>query len=213
MERRVIRAYIGGVLTSFVIIMLLLGWAIANAEVPHNAEKYKRDLIRNARAIWGIDAPIATFAAQIHQESAWEAEAKSRVGATGLAQFMPSTASWISGAYPHYLGDNQPTNPVWAIRALVTYNRFLYNRVSGVDHCEQMAFALASYNGGLGWTNKRKLASPDPLVCIGVTCEINPGILPSNQKENSEYPKRILLRHEPVYASGWFIQGSCPNRS
>lgn len=32
-------------------------------------EQYRRDLTRSARLVWGLDAPVATVAAQIHQES------------------------------------------------------------------------------------------------------------------------------------------------
>src|SRR5688572_15590130 len=49
------------------------------AQIPPDAKRYKRDLIRNARAIWGLDAPTSTFAAQIHQESGWRVDAKSPV--------------------------------------------------------------------------------------------------------------------------------------
>lgn len=100
--------------------------------------------------VWGLDAPISTFAGQIHQESGWRADVTSPVGASGLAQFMPATAGWISGLHIS-LQDNEPTNPTWAIRALVEYDKWLYERVPvSANHCEQMAFVLSSYNGGIG---------------------------------------------------------------
>ncbi|MDP5007472.1 MAG: transglycosylase SLT domain-containing protein, partial [Glaciimonas sp.] len=163
-----------------------------------NARRYKRQLRQEAHMVWGLNAPISTFAAQIHQESLWNPVAKSRVGAEGLAQFMPATAVWISQLYED-LKENKPHNPTWSMRALVRYDKFLYDRVQASNPCERMAFALAAYNGGLGWVNKRKARSKQPLQCFGKTCDINPGILPSNQKENSDYPKRILLKHEPLY--------------
>ena len=65
-------------------------------------------------------------------------------------------------------------------------------------------------HGGLGWVNKRKARSPQPGVCLGVTCRINPGIHPANQRENQHYPEVILRRYEPLYAStmGWG-KGAC----
>ena len=98
----------------------------------------------------------------------------------------------------------------WALRALVVYDKWLYDRVRGDTPCERMAFALAAYNGGLGWVNKRKARSPQPGVCLGVTCRINPGIHPANQRENQHYPEVILRRYEPLYAStmGWG-KGAC----
>ncbi|HCE7275446.1 TPA: transglycosylase SLT domain-containing protein, partial [Pseudomonas aeruginosa] len=90
--------------------------AFAADRIPTAAEQYRRTLVRSAHAGWGLSAPIATFAAQVHQESRWRADARSPVGAQGLAQFMPGTAEWIAGLYPAVLGTNQPFNPGWALR-------------------------------------------------------------------------------------------------
>jgi soluble lytic murein transglycosylase-like protein len=200
------KLFIGFVLACIVLLEFLAPYA--RAQVPVDATRYKLDLRRQAQLVWGLDAPVATFAAQIHQESRWRADARSPVGAQGLAQFMPATARWISGAYAE-LGDNAPYNPTWAIRALVTYDKHLYDRVKAANHCERMAYALAGYNGGLGWVYKRQKLSPEPLVCLGKTCELNPGIHPANQRENAEYPRRILLQHEPLYVRAGWGNGSC----
>lgn len=191
----------------FCIFMLGVSCAFAQT-IPHEAAKHKRQLRQQAHHVWGLDAPVSTFAAQIHQESRWNASARSRVGALGLSQFMPATADWISGLYPD-LADNAPTNPTWAMRALVRYDRFLYDRVAGTDKCQKMAFALSAYNGGLGWVNKRKARSKNPLICLDATCDINPGITPANQRENANYPRLILLRHEPLYINAGWGDGSC----
>lgn len=197
----------------------VIGWVVlviaivavvttAHAQVPADAARYRLDLRRQAHMVWGLEAPVASFAAQIHQESRWRADAKSPVGAQGLAQFMPSTASWISGVYAG-LRDNEPYNPTWAMRALVTYDKHLYDRVKAANPCERMAFALSGYNGGLGWVYKRQKLSSAPQYCLGQTCDINPGITPGNQRENADYPHRILQRHEPLYVrAGWGL-GSC----
>lgn len=203
------RHFIRGVVFTATVMIVLFYAVIVSAQIPDNALRYKRDLMRNANAIWGIGAPIPTFAAQIHQESNWNPDAVSRVGAQGMAQFMPGTSNWIGDLYRHYLGTKEPYNPIWAIRAMVTYDQFLYQRVTAINSCEQMAFALAAYNGGLGWTNKRKQLSQQPLKCLNSTCDINPGITPANQKENQEYPRRILLKHEPLYVSQGFGSQLC----
>ena len=113
---------------------------------------------------------------------------------------MPGTARWIATIDPELVAVH-PLNPRWALRALVVYDYWLYNRVAGSNPCEHMAFALSAYNGGLGWVNKRKARSNQPGVCFGATCEINPGITASNQRENRDYPRRILLHYEPAYAA------------
>ncbi|EPE8237953.1 transglycosylase SLT domain-containing protein, partial [Escherichia coli] len=99
------------------------------AQPPQAALQYRDDVIRNARLEWGLSAPVADFAAQLHQESGWRPDAISPAGAQGLAQFMPATADWISQLMPG-LNSREPFNPAWAIRALVSYDRWLWQRVS-----------------------------------------------------------------------------------
>ncbi|HJM09496.1 MAG TPA: lytic transglycosylase domain-containing protein, partial [Gammaproteobacteria bacterium] len=71
----------------------------SNAEEPRSSLKYKRDLIRHSRIVWGLNAPVPLFASQIHQESSWNHLAKSKY-AKGLTQFTGTTADWIAEVYP-----------------------------------------------------------------------------------------------------------------
>ena len=124
------------------------------ASIPAAAEQHRRTLMRAAHVEWGLGAPVATFAAQVHQESAWRSNARSAVGAEGLAQFMPATADWMAEIYPRSLGTAQPYNPGWALRAMVAFDRWLYERNQAVSECDRWAFVLAGYNGGNGWVNR-----------------------------------------------------------
>lgn len=181
--------------------------------IPRGAMKYRAELIRNARAIWGLDAPVAACAAQIHQESGWRSDARSPVGAQGMAQFMPATAAWISKAYPAELGANAPMNPSWAIRALVTYDRYLWDRIVAADGCERLAFALSAYNGGLGWVQRdRKVAADkglEPGRWWGHVETVNAGRSAANHRENRGYPKRILRTLTPLYVADGWGKGAC----
>ncbi|EGC4948682.1 transglycosylase SLT domain-containing protein [Salmonella enterica] len=192
---------------------LLMAWLMwcggffshANAaEPPTAALKYRSDVIRSARVDWGLNAPVADFAAQLHQESGWNPAARSPVGAQGLAQFMPSTANWISGLMPH-LASREPYNPGWAIRALVSYDRWLWSRVAVPDSCERMAMTLSAYNGGLGWVNRdRRLARSrglDDARWFGAVETVNAGRSAANWRENRHYPQRILRELAPRYLS------------
>lgn len=185
------------------VLALALLPLLALADVPTDALRYQRDLTRNARLVWGIDAPVATFAAQIHQESRWRADAQSKVGAQGLAQFMPATGAWISGAYK--LGEAQPYNPAWALRALVTYDKHLWDRVTATCACSRMAMTLSAYNGGLGWVYRdQALAAQsglDRTRWFNQVERVNAGRSESNWRENRGYPRNILLRWQPIYAS------------
>lgn len=186
--------------------------------IPHAALRYRADLTRNARLIWGLDAPVATFAGQIHQESGWRPDAESKYAA-GLAQFTPDTAKWICGAYPALSRGQGPEaggqgpacnvfNPAWAIRALVTYDKHLWQRINARDACNRMAMALSAYNGGLGWLNRdikaASAAGADPLTWFDSVEQFNAGRALWALKENRGYPKPILRRWSPLYAArGW----------
>jgi soluble lytic murein transglycosylase-like protein len=197
------------------IAALVLGYLApslaAAPAVPDLASSYRREYARIVRSEWGIEAPIASLAAQIHQESGWNCRAVSRVGARGCAQFMPATARWIADV-DRGLRDGDVYSPAWAFRAQAVYMRYLRDRVKGSAPCDRMAFAMSAYNGGLGYVYKRQRVSPQPGVCFGVTCDINPGIAPANQRENAGYPRRILLELEPRYVgAGWGL-GACEER-
>lgn len=174
------------------------------AEPPTVALKYRSDVIRAARVDWGLNAPVADFAAQLHQESGWNPAARSPVGAQGLAQFMSSTADWIAGLMPH-LATREPYNPGWAIRALVSYDRWLWSRVAVPDGCERMAMTLSAYNGGLGWVNRdRRLARTrglDDARWFNSVETVNAGRSAANWRENRHYPQRILRELAPRYLS------------
>jgi soluble lytic murein transglycosylase-like protein len=104
------------------ILLCLAGTAQA---IPMQAQQYRRALTQEAQRTWGLGAPVARFAAQVHQESGWRADAKSKY-ASGLAQFTPATADWIAQVYPvEFDGIAAPYSPKWALRALVIYDRHL----------------------------------------------------------------------------------------
>jgi len=196
-------------------------------EIPREAARYRQELTRNARLVWGIDAPVATFAAQIHQESRWRPDATSPVGAQGLAQFMPSTAEWISAAYPdlNTPGDELPPagrqpagvgsayNSAWALRALVTYDLHLWERTSSASPCEHMAKVLSGYNGGIGWVRRdERLAQAqgaNPAVWFNQVERFNAGRSTAAFRENRGYPRRILLTLEPLYVAAGYGPGVC----
>lgn len=189
------------VLAVVLVVVLLLSCAPApaHAQVPQAAQTYRSDLLRTARVVWGMDAPVAVFAAQIHQESGWRPGAVSRVGAAGLAQFMPATSQWISGI-DSGLQANQPFNPAWAMRALVTYDQWLYARApSRYGERDRMWVALRAYNGGLGhWQAEARNAAGLDRAAVDAACGTakRAGV---HCAENLGYPRRILVDLQPRY--------------
>ncbi|ARU23653.1 hypothetical protein RSSE_c3270 [Ralstonia solanacearum] len=193
-------------------LVFALACQAAVAQVPQAAQQHRADLTRVARAMWGLDAPISTFAGQLHQESGWRPGAVSYVGAQGMAQFMPETAAWIAQAYPA-LADKQPFNAGWSLRALVTYDHHLWQRVKAATPCERMAKALSAYNGGLGWVYRDETATrragKDAQQWFGAVEMVNAGRTDANWRENRAYPRRILRTLEPIYVRAGWGAGSC----
>ena len=175
----------------------------AQAQVPQAAQQHRALLVRTAHAAWGLDAPVAVFAAQVHQESAWRPDAVSHVGAQGLAQFMPATTRWIAGLNPD-LAAQQPFNVAWALRALVTYDRWLYDRAPArYTPRERMHVALRAYNGGLGHWQAEAAATgvaQPTLAQVDAACG-KARRAAVHCRENLGYPHRILVVIQPRYAA------------
>ena len=173
------------------------------AQVPPSAQQHRALLTRTAHAVWGLDAPVAVFAAQIHQESNWRPDAVSHVGAAGLAQFMPATSAWIATTDPQ-LASNQPFNPAWAMRAMVRYDLQLYQAAPArYSPYDRMWVALRSYNGGQGhWlaeartTGVRLPTRPEVDAACGAARRAR-----VHCNENLGYPHRILVVLQPRYAA------------
>jgi soluble lytic murein transglycosylase-like protein len=184
---------------AIIMCVLLLLPLRARGEVPAAAVPWQRELTRQAHAAWGLDAPIASLAAQIETESAWRPDARSRVGAHGLAQFMPRTAEWISGAYSA-LADNDPANPIWALRALATYDRYLWDRQPlAASDCDRGAFMQAAYNGGETALAREQDACLEIAACDPDRWWDNVERVRGRRAawafdENRNYPRRIRAR-------------------
>jgi soluble lytic murein transglycosylase-like protein len=202
-------------------LIVLSSWATLAESIPTEANAYKRTLTKVSHAHWGLDAPVALFAGQIHQESGWRIDARSPAGAQGLAQFMPATAEWFHRQNPRDLGQpfgafnhNQPYNPAWALSALVLYDRHLYRQIQAATPCERWAKTLSAYNGGVTWLKRdEQLASAsgaDALVWFDGVERYNSGRSAAAYRENRHYPKTIITRWQPMYASaGWGLGGVC----
>lgn len=180
-------------------------------KVPESSVVYRLRVERAAADYFGVSASPARLAAQLHQESAWRPDARSKY-AWGLAQFTPATAQWLPKACPD-IGQFDPWDAGQSIRAAACYDRWLYDRVTGASECDRWAFTLSAYNGGLGWVNRdRKRASAtgaDGARWFGHV-ELYSSRALWAWDENRDYVRRILLRIEPAYiAAGWSGSALC----
>lgn len=197
-------------MNAFIVVLALLFSTVASAQtVPAAAAAWQRTLVREAQTTIGVNAPVATLAAQLHQESGWRSDARSAVGAVGLAQFMPATAEWIAEVKPKRLSPANPLDPRWSIMAQMEFMAFLLRRNPGATECDSFAFALSAYNGGEGWLRRDQRATVaagrDPSRWFAhVESSPDKRRAPHNVRENRDYPRRIMLRHALIYErAGW----------
>lgn len=114
------------------------------------------DMVNNAAEEAGL--PPEVIAAQINQESRWDPNAGSPVGAQGIAQFMPDT--WEA-----YGEGGDVTDPEDAIPALGRYMAAIKKEVAdiaGDDADELVRLTLAGYNAGPGAVQEHGGVPPYP---------------------------------------------------
>jgi soluble lytic murein transglycosylase-like protein len=186
--------------------VLCAAQALAWGDIPAQAGRYRELVRRVAVREDGPNAPVALYAAQLAQESGWNPQAVSPVGARGLAQFMPGTARDVARQRPD-LGPALPTNPVWAVRAMVYYDLRNLGRIEARTPTDRWALALCAYNGGLNWVFRdQSLARRIGLDpgCVESVSQVNAGRSAAAKRENDGYWRRIMLRLMPAYeAAGW----------
>jgi soluble lytic murein transglycosylase-like protein len=189
------------------LLVILAGVARdAFGQVPEAAHQHKRA----AMAAWvdqfGMHAPTATLAAQIHKESSWRADAASPF-AFGLAQFTPATAGDVA-RWNRQLRPADPGNPAWALRAQGFYMARLLRKFQSTD--QPWLMALAGYNSGPGWVDRARAVCRDQWCCddgrwVGhVQLTPDPKHADWAVAENRNYVKRIITVLGPRYErAGW----------
>src|ERR1700687_1251364 len=115
--------------------------------IPPTADDICRAIEQDAAA---NGLPVEFFARVIWQESRFNAQAVSRKGARGIAQFMPATADWRGLA--------DPFDPIEALKNAAAYLHDLREKFGN------LGLAAAGYNAGPGrisaWLAGRR-ALPD----------------------------------------------------
>lgn len=111
------------------------------ASTRENVPEEYWEAVETAADTSGLSTEV--LAAQIDQESGWNPDATSPVGAQGIAQFMPETAAQY---------DLDPTDPLASIEAQGQHMADLQEDVAGLasDERELIELSLAAYNAGPG---------------------------------------------------------------
>lgn len=184
---------------------------VPGVRIPHASYVYRFKLRREVVSRFGDDTAVARVAGQLHAESRWRADARSKY-AQGLGQITPATAQWLPTVCPE-IGPADLWDSTWSIRATVCYDHYLFRNVTGATPCARWAFTLSAYNGGLSWIDRDKSLAR----ARGAQAELWFGNVEnytsrskSARDENRGYVKSILTRLEPAYINaGWPGQAVC----
>ena len=106
--------------------------AACNAEAAINEDVIKETIVKHSVEM-GVDPALALSIAK--KESGFRHEIRSKHGAVGVFQLLPSTAHRM-GYNPYYLSEN--------IKAGLTYYKMMYKMFGSTE------LALAAYNAGPG---------------------------------------------------------------
>ncbi|MDR8320018.1 murein transglycosylase, partial [Acinetobacter baumannii] len=100
-----------------------------------------------ARYVSGKDIPQSYAMAIARQESAWNPKVRSPVGASGLMQIMPGTATHTVSMFsiPGYSGPSQLLDPETNINIGTSYLQYVYQQFGN-----NRIYASAAYNAGPG---------------------------------------------------------------
>ena len=131
-------------------------------------------------------------AAQIYQESRFDPQRKSWVGALGLFQIMPATAKG--------LGIRDPTDPEQSIRGGLKYMQQLSDHYKDVpDPIERYRFALAAYNSGFGHVDDARHLARAGKKDITRWREVAPFLLKLSDRKVAKHARFGFCRgSEPV---------------
>jgi soluble lytic murein transglycosylase len=143
-----------------------------------------------AAAEFDVD-PLLIWAV-MREESRYDPEALSYVGARGLMQVMPSSQAWIAEQWGENISPGDAFTPEASIRMGAWFLHFLVNYFEG-----DLELAIAAYNGGAGsvesWQADPRVSDRDDLLrWIGFG-------------ETREYLERVSLSYrvyQALYGSG-----------
>ena len=124
-------------------------------------DRYDPAFKKYTKRYFGVGFDWHPFKAQGMAESGLKPTARSRVGARGIMQLMPSTFQAISSARPDFKSIDDPEHN---IAAGIMHDRYLWTLYPSSPGDERLRFMFAAYNAGEGTISKaRKEAAKESL--------------------------------------------------
>ena len=139
----------GVALAATLALGLLLGPGLASAQVRAQPDRYDETFRKYSKRYFGPGYDWRVFKAQGLTESNLRETARSRFGARGVMQLLPTTFHEIASRNPEI--QRAINDPEWNIAAGISYDRKLWQQWEADSvTLHRQAFMFASYNAGRG---------------------------------------------------------------
>ena len=162
-------------------------------------ERYDPIFRKYTKRYFGVGTDWRLFKAQGMAESDLTPTARSRVGARGIMQLMPSTYGLIRSALPQF---GAIDNPEWNIAAGILHDRDLWTLFKrDVPDDERWRFMFAGYNAGEGTIIRaRRTAAAERLDDKSWQSieRIAPKVERWRYPETLEYVRKIEANHKAL---------------
>ena len=171
--------------------------AAETRQTARATERFDPIFRKYTKRYFGVGTDWRWFKAQGMAESDLTPSARSRVGARGIMQLMPSTYGQIRTALPQF---GAIDNPEWNIAAGILHDRDLWTLWQhDLDEPERWPFVFAGYNAGEGTINRaRRTAAAAQLnnKTWPSIVSVAPKVERWRYNETLDYVRRIRLNHD-----------------
>jgi membrane-bound lytic murein transglycosylase F len=169
-----------------------LGDAAREKEARKETNRYDPAFQKYTKRYFGPAFDWRPFKAQGMAESNLKATARSRVGARGIMQLMPSTFQEINSARPEMRSID---NPDQNIAAGIMHDRYLWTLYpASADDDERLRFMFAAYNAGEGTIKRARLSAARAKLDTGIWASVEtiaPTVKPWRYLETLGYVRKI----------------------
>jgi membrane-bound lytic murein transglycosylase F len=166
--------------------------AAAEAKAAKKAtDRYDPSFQKYTKRYFGVGFDWRPFKAQGMAESGLKPTARSRVGARGIMQLMPSTFQTIQSARPDFKSIDDPEHN---IAAGIMHDRYLWTLYPASSSDERLRFMFAAYNAGEGTIKKARTTAAKENLDADIWSSVEaiaPKVKPWRYRETLGYVKTI----------------------